>query len=97
MRVDGWTFGFGLVLASAAFTREGTPSRFNYRDHARPIFVEHCAGCHRPGGVAPMSLLEYCSAVPWAKAMKMQVLDNESRLGFRPKVRILSSHSIAQR
>lgn len=75
MHVDGWTFGFGLVLASAAFAHEGSPSRFNYRDHVRPIFVEHCAGCHRPGGVAPMSLLEYSEAVPWAKAMKMQVLE----------------------
>jgi hypothetical protein len=71
------TFAAGLLLASAglAFGHEGNPSRYNYRDHVRPIFVEHCGGCHHSGGVAPMSLLDYRETVPWANAIKLQVLD----------------------
>lgn len=34
-----------------------------------PILFGHCTSCHRPGDVAPMSLLDYKSARPWAKAI----------------------------
>lgn len=69
------------AVASAAFTsvlaHEGLPSDYNFRDDIRPIFVKHCAGCHRPGGAAPMSLLSYSEAVPWANSVKMQVLGEQ--------------------
>ena len=35
-----------------------------------PILFRHCAGCHRPGEIAPMSLLTYEEARPWAKAIR---------------------------
>ena len=72
------TWAITIVLASgvfsSAFSHEGTLSEYNFRDDVRPIFVEHCSGCHRPGGAGPMSLLTYSEAVPWANAVKMQVL-----------------------
>lgn len=39
-----------------------------------PIFFQRCAGCHRPNDIAPMSLLDYASARPWAKAIRASVL-----------------------
>ena len=39
-----------------------------------PILYKNCAGCHRPGEIAPMSLLDYQSARPWAKAIRQAVL-----------------------
>ena len=36
-----------------------------------------CANCHRPGEVAPMSLLSYQDARPWAKAIKAKVMSRE--------------------
>ena len=39
-----------------------------------PIFQAKCQSCHRPGEVAPMSLLTYESSRPWAKAIKAAVL-----------------------
>jgi len=39
-----------------------------------PIFFARCAACHRPNDVAPMSLLDYQSARPWAKAIREAVL-----------------------
>jgi hypothetical protein len=39
-----------------------------------PILQKNCQGCHRPGEVAPMSLLTYKDARPWAKAMKTAVV-----------------------
>lgn len=70
-----------LTVLSGGFTgalaHEGAPSEYTYREDVRPIFVEHCSGCHRPGGPAPMSLLTYSEAVPWANAIKMQVLQDQ--------------------
>jgi hypothetical protein len=38
-----------------------------------PIIQERCLECHRPGQVAPFSLMTYQEARPWAKAIKQQV------------------------
>lgn len=40
-----------------------------------PIFQKHCQDCHRPGEVAPMSLLTYEESRPWVKAIKKSVTD----------------------
>src|SRR4030095_2087808 len=42
-----------------------------------PIMFNKCATCHRPGEVAPMSLLSYEDARPWAKAIKSKVVARE--------------------
>ena len=39
-----------------------------------PILFKNCTHCHRPGEVAPMSLLTYKDARPWAKAIHAAVL-----------------------
>ena len=39
-----------------------------------PIFYAKCVGCHRPGEVAPMSLLTYADARPWTRAIKEKVV-----------------------
>ena len=38
-----------------------------------PIFFKNCVQCHRPDDIAPMSLLDYKSARPWAKAIRQSV------------------------
>ena len=39
-----------------------------------PLFVEHCAACHQPGGVAPFSVLTYDEVRPWARAIRQAAL-----------------------
>ena len=39
------------------------------------LFQEHCQVCHRPGEVAPFSLLEHAHAKEWAPAIKQAVED----------------------
>jgi len=39
-----------------------------------PILQENCQVCHRPGQVAPMSLLTYAEVRPWAKSIAKEVL-----------------------
>src|SRR5229473_1941868 len=50
-------------LASVTFTKD-----------VAPIFYKHCVSCHRPNDIAPMSLLTYKLARPWAQAVKEAVL-----------------------
>ena len=38
-----------------------------------PILQANCQTCHRPGEIAPMSLLTYTDARPWAKSIKNAV------------------------
>ena len=33
-----------------------------------PIFYQRCATCHHPNDIAPMSLITYRDARPWANA-----------------------------
>jgi hypothetical protein len=57
-----------LVAASAALAGP------TFTKDVAPILYKSCAGCHRPGEIAPMSLLDYKSARPWAKAIREAVL-----------------------
>src|SRR5262245_22895733 len=57
-----------LVVSAAMGAGPNTPVTFN-KDVA-PILFKNCSGCHRPGQIAPMSLLSYKDARPWAKSIR---------------------------
>jgi len=42
-----------------------------------PILYSKCVTCHRPGEVAPMSLITYKDARPWARAIRDKVIARE--------------------
>jgi hypothetical protein len=65
----------GLV-APAAFAQTPAPSVTFTLDVA-PILQRACQNCHRPGAIAPMSLLTYQDARPWARAIKQKVTARE--------------------
>src|SRR5215213_432254 len=52
------------AVASPTFTKD-----------VAPIFFANCTSCHRPGDIAPMSLLTYKDARPWAKSIATKVAD----------------------
>ena len=60
---------FSPVLVAGQALLNGTGDVTFTKDIA-PILQRSCQSCHRPGSVAPMSLLTYEEARPWAKAMK---------------------------
>ena len=59
------------VTSNAATPTAVTPT---FDKDVLPILQKNCQDCHRPGEVAPMSLLTYTDARPWAKAMKAAVV-----------------------
>ena len=61
------------LLASSCLLGAG-PKEVTFHKTVEPILQARCQGCHRPGEAAPMSLLTYQQARPWAKAIKEAVL-----------------------
>jgi hypothetical protein len=62
-----------LIVVFAAPSTEahkGITSKYNYNEHVFPILRERCGSCHFAGGPAPMSLVDYLAAVPWAESIR---------------------------
>ena len=68
-------FAVSVLLICAALSVGSAapgPTPTFTRDVA-PILYKNCAGCHRPGEIAPMSLLTYEQVRPWAKSIAARV------------------------
>src|ERR1700756_463890 len=73
--VLGLTAGLaGLRAAGGAESRTGKESAVTFSKDVAPVLQKNCQGCHRPGEAAPMSLLTYQEARPWAKAIREAVI-----------------------
>jgi mono/diheme cytochrome c family protein len=64
----------GILCVASPLAAADAPTF--YKDVA-PILQANCQTCHRPGEIAPMSLLGYEDARPWARAIKAAVLDRK--------------------
>jgi len=60
--------GLMLTLMTAAQAEQVT-----FTKDVAPILQRSCQNCHRPGAIAPMSLLTYDDVRPWARAIKEKV------------------------
>lgn len=63
----------GCLMGMAAMAAPKSTASVTFNKDVLPILQKHCQACHRPGEVAPMSLLNYTDARPWAKAIKVAV------------------------
>src|SRR5205814_3309521 len=91
----GKTVGFRITIAllaaavvglAAPFVLRadaaGVPADVTFTKDIAPIIQRSCENCHRPNGVAPMSLASYEAARPWARAMKQ-------RTGIGPRAGVM--------
>lgn len=62
---------FSLLALSSARDRKKSVT---FTKDVAPILFKNCVGCHRPDDIAPMSLLSYKEARPWARSIKEKVL-----------------------
>ena len=65
-------------LPSAAAGQSVAAEEVTFSRDIAPILQRSCQKCHRPDSLAPMSLIDYDEARPWARAMKF-------RTGLRDK------------
>jgi hypothetical protein len=72
-----WVGTLAAVSTDGQYTSRRTPDKNvpTFSKDVAPIVYKNCAGCHRPGEIAPMSLLTYEDARPWAKAIRDEVGD----------------------
>ncbi len=54
-----------------------TQRQITFTKDIAPIFQKACGDCHRPDSVAPMSLMTYDAARPWARSIKQRVQSRE--------------------
>jgi hypothetical protein len=69
---------FALVALALApvRVRSASPAPTFTKDVA-PILYNSCVTCHRPGEIAPMSLVSYDDVRPWAKSIRKKVVGRE--------------------
>src|SRR6188768_1439772 len=74
---------FGLALASLATSTAippvQAPAAPTFSRDVAPILYRNCVTCHRPGEMAPMSLLIYEQARPYARSIRERI-----ELGIMP-------------
>src|SRR5665213_1858373 len=66
-----------LLAASSVVAQSQTSPTVTFAKDVAPILAEHCQVCHRTGTFAPMSLMTYNEARPWAKSIKAKVAARE--------------------
>src|SRR5476651_1715764 len=74
--IGAWALSAALMLPGAAAAADGVKAPTFTKDIA-PIFQEKCEACHRPDSIAPMSLMTFAEARPWAKSIKARVSDRQ--------------------
>src|SRR5262245_10027112 len=69
----------GVALAVLALTPTGVQAASppTFTKDVAPILYNSCVSCHRPGEVAPMSLVSYDDVRPWAKSIRLKVSSRE--------------------
>lgn len=70
-------FVTALATAPMAQRPASAPQRAvpTYAKDVAPILYKHCTECHRPGEIAPMSLMTYADVRPWAKGIRDAVAE----------------------
>ena len=64
----------GLLMAAEA---PAPGSQVTFSKDIAPIFQAKCQECHQPNSIAPMSLISYKDARPWAKAIRERVITRQ--------------------
>jgi hypothetical protein len=92
----GWTVAVGAFLAAPALmepvargglepaliAQQPAAAEVTFAKDIAPILQRSCQNCHRPAGVAPMSLVTYEEVRPWARAIK-------TRTGVGPRAGVM--------
>src|SRR5258708_2742131 len=65
----------GVAIAMRpASAHKAITSKYTYNDDVFPILRDRCASCHVGGGIAPMSLMTYDDAFPWAESIRAELV-----------------------
>ncbi len=63
----------GVLLSATTVSAQTAPTSPTFSKDIAPIFQSKCQSCHQPESIAPMSLISYKEARPWARSIKSRV------------------------
>ena len=66
-----------ILASSVALVAMSAQGQVTFTKDVAPILADHCQICHRTNTFAPMSLMTYQEARPWAKSIKAKVAARE--------------------
>jgi hypothetical protein len=72
-RVLSGAVGVASLLVLPATLSAQTTAAPTFTKDVAPIFQKKCESCHRPDSIAPMSLITYQEARPWARSIRDRV------------------------
>ena len=67
-------FSAGEIAHAQAPDKAASKTQVTFTKDIVPILQRSCQNCHRPNNIAPMSLMTYQEARPWARAIKAKVI-----------------------
>jgi len=67
------TLGALFAMATPAFATDTPVKPVTFSKDVAPILQAKCQECHQPNSIAPMSLIKYEEARPWAKSIRDRV------------------------
>jgi hypothetical protein len=68
---------FALLMGPVQAFAQVPASAPTFSKDVAPILQQKCQGCHQPNGMAPMSLITYMDARPWAAQIKRKTQARE--------------------
>jgi hypothetical protein len=66
-----------LMLSAPSLAADPTTRQVTFSRDVAPIFQEKCQQCHQPNSIAPMSLITFENARPWARSIKQRVITRQ--------------------
>ena len=67
----------GALYPGASAQQPSPSAAVTFTKDVAPILQKSCQNCHRPGAIAPMSLVNYQDVRPWARSIKTKVVARE--------------------
>jgi hypothetical protein len=68
-RLVGFVVASCVISVLPAFAQSTGAAKPTFNKDVAPIFFANCTSCHRAGEIAPMSLMTYKEARPWARSI----------------------------
>ncbi|MCM3879466.1 MAG: hypothetical protein ND807_05095 [Vicinamibacterales bacterium] len=66
-----------LTVSTPILAADSTSQPVTFSKDVAPIFQEKCQQCHQPNSIAPMSLITFENARPWARSIKQRVMTRQ--------------------
>jgi hypothetical protein len=72
------TLALAVAATAPGQAHKAITSKYTFNDDVFTLFNDRCGRCHVDGGVAPMSLLTYDDAAPWAESLRLELLSEDA-------------------